>query len=61
MKTLDKIPVTKFERAGKLVQTGVKLGGNYVKYYGNKMLNADNYEKFLECMKIQNKIDNDKA
>ena len=27
----------------------------------NKMLNADNYEKFLECMKIQNKIDNDKA
>ena len=41
MKTLDKIPVTKFERAGKLVQTGVKLGGNYVKFYGKKLLNPE--------------------
>jgi len=41
MKTLDRIPVTKFERAGKLVQTGVKLGGNYVKYYGKKLLNPE--------------------
>ncbi|MBC2839176.1 AarF/ABC1/UbiB kinase family protein [Robiginitalea sp. SC105] len=39
MKTLDHIPVTKMERAGKLVQTGVKLGGNYVKYYGKKLVN----------------------
>lgn len=48
MKTLDKIPVTKFERAGKLVQTGVKLGGNYVKYYGNKMLNAESARERLD-------------
>lgn len=41
MKTLDHIPVTKFERAGKLVQTGVKLGGNYVRYYGKKLLNPE--------------------
>ena len=41
MKTLDKIPVTKFERAGKLVQTGVKLGGNYMKYYGKKILQRE--------------------
>jgi len=41
MKTLDKIPVTKFERAGKLVQTGVKLGGNYVRFYGKKLLNPE--------------------
>ena len=41
MKTLDKIPVTKIERAGKLVQTGVKLGGNYMKYYGKKMLHGE--------------------
>ncbi|MEM9000592.1 MAG: AarF/ABC1/UbiB kinase family protein [Bacteroidota bacterium] len=41
MKTLDKIPTTKIERAGKLVKTGVKIGGNYVKYYGKKLVNPD--------------------
>lgn len=41
MKTLDRIPTSKIERAGKLVQTGVKVGGNYVKYYGKKLLNPD--------------------
>ena len=41
MKTLDRIPTSKIERAGKLVQTGVKLGGNYVKYYGRKLLNPE--------------------
>jgi predicted unusual protein kinase regulating ubiquinone biosynthesis (AarF/ABC1/UbiB family) len=39
MKTLDRIPTSKIERAGKLVQTGVKVGGNYMKYYGQKFLN----------------------
>ena len=39
MKTLDKIPTGKIERASKLVQTGVKVGGNYLKYYGEKMVN----------------------
>jgi len=39
MKTLDKIPTGKIERAGKLVKTGVKIGGNYVKYYGKKLVN----------------------
>jgi len=41
MKTLDKIPTGKIERAGKLVKTGVKVGGNYVKYYGKKLVNPD--------------------
>ncbi|MDM9632008.1 ABC1 kinase family protein [Robiginitalea aurantiaca] len=41
MKTLDRIPTSKIERAGKLVQTGVKVGGNYMKYYGKKLLNPD--------------------
>jgi predicted unusual protein kinase regulating ubiquinone biosynthesis (AarF/ABC1/UbiB family) len=41
MKTLDRIPTSKIERAGKLVQTGVKLGGNYMKFYGKKLLNPD--------------------
>ena len=39
MKTLDKIPTGKIERAGKLVKTGVKVGGNYVKYYSKKLAN----------------------
>ncbi len=41
MKTLDSIPTGKIERAGKLVKTGVKIGGNYVKYYGKKLVNPD--------------------
>ena len=41
MKTLDKIPTGKIERAGKLVKTGVKVGGNYVKYYSKKLINPD--------------------
>ena len=41
MKTLDKIPTGKIERAGKLVKTGVKIGGNYVKYYSKKLVNPD--------------------
>lgn len=39
MKTLDKIPTGKIERASKLMKTGVKIGGNYVKYYSKKLVN----------------------
>jgi len=39
MKTLDKIPTGKIERAGQLVKTGFKVGGNYVAYYGEKIVN----------------------
>jgi predicted unusual protein kinase regulating ubiquinone biosynthesis (AarF/ABC1/UbiB family) len=41
MKTLDKIPTGKIERASKLVKTGVKIGGNYVKYFGKKLVNPE--------------------
>ena len=41
MNTLDKIPTGKIERAGKLVKTGVKVGGNYVKYYSKKLINPE--------------------
>lgn len=41
MKTLDKIPTGKIERASKLVKTGVKIGGNYAKYYSKKLINSD--------------------
>lgn len=39
MKTLDKIPTGKIERAGQLVKTGIKVGTNYVAYYGEKLVN----------------------
>ncbi len=39
MKTIDRIPTNKLQRASKLVQTGVKVGANYVKYYGEKVIN----------------------
>lgn len=40
MKSLDHIPTHKIERAGKLVTTGLKIGGNYIKYYGKKALDS---------------------
>ncbi len=41
MKTIDYIPTSKIERASKLVQTGAKVGVNYLKYYGEKLVNPD--------------------
>jgi predicted unusual protein kinase regulating ubiquinone biosynthesis (AarF/ABC1/UbiB family) len=41
MKTIDKIPTGKIGRTGKMVQTGVKVGGNYIKYYSKKAFNSD--------------------
>lgn len=37
MKSLDKIPTTKIQRASKMVGVGAKVGMNYLKYYGQKM------------------------
>lgn len=41
MKTIDYIPTSKIERATKLMQTGAKVGVNYLKYYGEKIVNSD--------------------
>jgi predicted unusual protein kinase regulating ubiquinone biosynthesis (AarF/ABC1/UbiB family) len=41
MKRLDSIPTKKIDRVAKLVTTGVKVGGNYLKYYGSKMVNPE--------------------
>jgi len=49
MKTLDKIPTGKIERASQLVKTGFKVGGNYVAYYGEKIVNPSlNRDKLNE-------------
>ncbi len=45
MKTIDRIPTSKIERATKLVQTGAKVGVNYIKYYGTKLVNGEEEAK----------------
>ena len=52
MKTLDSIPTKKIERATKLVATGAKIGGNYIRYYGEKILTGN---------KDKTKLDEDNA
>lgn len=61
MKTLNNIPTSKIQRATKLVQTGVKVGVNYIKYYGDKItkteveakqrLNENNAEDIYDGLK----------
>ena len=47
MKSIDSIPVSKVQRASKLVGTGVKIGANYLKYYGEKLIDAERAEEKL--------------
>jgi len=61
LKTIDKIPTSKIQRASKLVQTGAKVGVNYLKYYGDKLtktedeaktrLNENNAEDIYDSLK----------
>jgi predicted unusual protein kinase regulating ubiquinone biosynthesis (AarF/ABC1/UbiB family) len=41
VKELDRIPVTKVQRASKFITTGAKIGTNYLKHYGKKLMNPD--------------------
>ena len=61
MKKASKIPISKIQRASKLVKTGAKVGVNYLKYYGNKIteteeearekLNKSNAEDIYDSLK----------
>ncbi len=61
MNSIDRIPVSKVERASNLVQTGAKVGVNYLKYYGSKLttnevkarakLNENNAEDIYDGLK----------
>lgn len=61
MKTIDHIPTSKILRASKLVQTGAKVGVNYIKYYSDKLtknekdaksrLNENNAEDIYDGLK----------
>ncbi len=41
MKTIDKIPTSKIGRTSELIKTGVKISGNYLKYYSKKAVNPE--------------------
>lgn len=61
MKSVNKIPTSKVQRASKIIKTGAKVGGNYVKYYANRVtkskeeanqiLNSDNAEDIYDGLK----------
>ncbi|MGB1247218.1 MAG: AarF/UbiB family protein, partial [Flavobacteriaceae bacterium] len=38
MKSIDRIPTSKIQRASKIVSTGLKVGVNFAKYYGQKVV-----------------------
>ncbi|MCS6795733.1 MAG: AarF/UbiB family protein [Raineya sp.] len=41
MKKQESIPTSKVARATKFIQTGVKVGGNYLKHYAKKLVNPE--------------------
>ncbi|MCH9822374.1 MAG: AarF/ABC1/UbiB kinase family protein [Bacteroidetes bacterium] len=41
METIDNIPISKIQRATKIVKTGAKVGVNYLKYYGDKITKTE--------------------
>lgn len=54
MKEFDRIPVTKVQRASKFISTGAKIGTNYLKHYGKKLINS---ETTTEQLHIDNASD----
>ncbi len=55
MKSIDRIPTSKIQRASKLLATGVKVGVNYAKYYGEKVVSSE--EKARENLNEANATD----
>lgn len=45
MKSIDRIPTSKLQRASKIVSTGAKVGVNYIKYYGEKLSKSEQTAK----------------
>ncbi len=48
MKEQNKIPTSKVQRAAKLISTGAKLGGNYVKYFAKKAVGNEHAREDLD-------------
>jgi predicted unusual protein kinase regulating ubiquinone biosynthesis (AarF/ABC1/UbiB family) len=47
VKEHDRIPVTKVQRATKFITTGAKIGTNYLKHYGKKLISAETSKEAL--------------
>jgi len=45
VKSIDRIPTSKVQRASKIVTTGLKVGVNYAKYIGQKMVSDETQAK----------------
>ncbi len=48
MKEQDKIPTSRLSRAGKFLNTGARVGGNYLKYYGKRVLSGNDNRDDLQ-------------
>jgi predicted unusual protein kinase regulating ubiquinone biosynthesis (AarF/ABC1/UbiB family) len=55
MKSLDRIPQTKIQRASKLLKIGAQVSTNYVKYLGNRVVS--NEEKSRKKLNEANATD----
>jgi len=47
VKELDRIPVSKVQRASKFISAGAKIGTNYLKHYSKKLINSETSSKQL--------------
>ena len=57
METIDRIPTSKIQRATKIITTGAKVGVNYARFYGKKLVKSE--EEAKEELNQQNAEDND--
>lgn len=48
MRTIDSIPTSKLKRAANIAKTGVKVGANYVSYFGEKLVNNSDAKENLD-------------
>ncbi|MGB0390214.1 MAG: ABC1 kinase family protein [Salibacteraceae bacterium] len=55
METIDQIPISKIQRASKILSTGAKVGVNYLKYYGDKITGSE--DEAREKLNISNADD----
>ena len=51
MKTIDNIPTGKISRATRLVKTGVKVGINQLKYYGDTLVDPPKCQRQTQSKK----------
>lgn len=53
MKPIDRIPTSKIKRATHMMGTGMKVGGNYLKFYGEKIVNPNVDKSKLDSANAQ--------